>query len=107
MDPILKKLIFVGFLVMMLLVPVGWISGLVVEREARQAGVMNELAATWGGSQRFTGPLLMVPYLEHWKTDKGEPQTRTCAAWFLPEALVVDGSVEPEGRSRGIFDVIL
>ena len=106
-DPNIRKFFFVGFLILILLVPIGWIRDLVAEREGRQAGVKNELTATWGGSQTFVGPLLVVPYLEHWKTDKGEEKTRTCAAWFLPETLAVDGGVEPERRSRGIFDVIL
>jgi inner membrane protein len=106
-DPIIRKLFFVGFLVLVLLVPIGWIRDLVDERAARQAGVRSELTSTWGGSQTITGPMLVVPYLEHRRTNNGDVEVRTCLAWFLPETLAVTGGVEPERRSRGIFDVIL
>ena len=106
-DPILRKLFFVGFLAILLLVPIGWIRDLVDERAARQAGVRSELTSTWGGSQTITGPMLVVPYLEHRRTNNGDVEVRTCLAWFLPESLAVAGDVEPERRARGIFDVIL
>src|SRR5882724_4226373 len=106
-DPTFRKVLFVGFLILMLLVPIAWIRDLVDEREVRQAEVKRELTSTWGGSQVLVGPVLIVPYLEHWKTDKGEDRTRTCWASFLPDDLLIAGEAAPERRSRGIFDVIL
>ena len=106
-DPLITKLFFVGFLVLVLLLPIEWIRGIIGEREARHAAVKQELAGTWGGRQILSGPLLAVPYLEHWKTKEGEAKTRTCFGYFLPEALRVDATVDPETRRRGIFEVIL
>src|SRR5262249_24257160 len=101
-DPLITKLFFVGFLVLVLLLPIEWIRGIIGEREARHAAVKQELAGTWGGRQILSGPLLAVPYLEHWKSKEGEAKTRTCFGYFLPEALRVDGTVDPETRRRGI-----
>lgn len=106
-DPMIGKVFFVGVLVLLLLVPISWIRGLVDERQVRHAEVKAELTSTWGGSQTFAGPVLVVPYLEHYKTEKGKDRTRTCFASFLPESLAIDGEVLPEIRSRGIFDVVL
>ena len=106
-DPIIMKMFFVGFLVVLLLLPIEWIRGIIGERQARQIDVKRELAATWGGRQVLSGPLLTLPYVEQWKTKDGETKTRTCFAYFLPEALEVNGTVEPEVRHRGIFEVIL
>jgi len=106
-DPIVVKMFFVGFLVMLLLLPIEWIRGIIAERQARQAAVQQELAATWGGRQMLSGPVLSVPYVEQWKTKDGELKTRTCFAYFLPESVEVNGTLEPEVRSRGIFSVVL
>jgi inner membrane protein len=106
-DPLMTKMFFVGFLVLVLLLPIEWIRGIIEERQARHAAVKQELAGTWGGRQILSGPLLVIPYLEHWKTKEGETKARTCFGYFLPEALRVDATVDPETRRRGIFDVIL
>jgi inner membrane protein len=106
-DPLITKMFFVGFLVLLLLLPIEWIRGIIEERQARHAVVKQELAGTWGGRQILSGPLLAVPYLEHWKTKEGEAKARTCFGYFLPEALRVDGTVDPETRRRGIFEVVL
>ena len=106
-DPLVRKIVFVGLLVVLLLLPIEWIRSLIAERQARHAGVKAELASTWGGQQTLAGPVVTVPYQEHWKTKDGEPETRICRAYFLPESLRIEGTVTPEVRARGIFEVIL
>ncbi len=106
-DPTFRKVLFVAFLIVMLLLPISRIRALVSEREARQGEVKREVTKTWGGTQMLAGPVLIVPFREHWKSGEGEDQTRTCWASFLPEELVIVGAAEPERRSRGIFDVVL
>ena len=106
-DPLVKKLIFVGGLVVLLLLPIEWIRGLIAERQVRHAAVKAELAGTWGGQQTLIGPLLAVPYREHSKTKDGEPETRIGWAYFLPETLRIEGTVTPEVRARGIFELVL
>lgn len=106
-DPLFIKLLFVGALVLVLLLPLASVWALISERQARQATVKAELAATWGGAQTLAGPLLAVPYAEHEKTAGGNDITRVSWAYFLPEELRIEGAVEPEVRSRGIFDLVL
>src|SRR5262249_30879639 len=84
-DPLVRKIVLVGGLVVLLLLPIEWIRGLIGKRQARHAGVKTELASTWGGQQTLAGPVVTLPYQEHWKTKDGEPETRICRAYFLPE----------------------
>src|SRR5438046_4217595 len=84
-DPLVRKLLFVGGLAVLLLLPIEWIRGLIAERQTRHTAVKAELASTWGGQQTLLGPVLAVPYQEHWKTKDGEPQTRLGWAYVLPE----------------------
>src|SRR5262245_28355111 len=67
-DPLVRKILFVGGLVVLLLLPIEWIRGLIAERQARHAAVKAELAGTWGGQQTLVGPVVSVSYQEHWKT---------------------------------------
>ncbi len=106
-DPLVRKLLFVGGLVVLLLLPIEWIRGLIAERQTRHTAVKAELASTWGGQQTLLGPVLAVPYQEHWKTKDGEPETRIGWAYVLPERLRIEGTVVPEIRARGIFELIL
>jgi len=106
-DPLVRKLLFVGGLAVLLLLPIEWIRGLIAERQTRHTAVKAELASTWGGQQTLLGPVLAVPYQEHWKTKDGEPETRIGWAYVLPERLRIEGTVVPEVRARGIFALIL
>ncbi|HEX6903108.1 MAG TPA: cell envelope integrity protein CreD [Thermoanaerobaculia bacterium] len=104
-DSTLFKLLAVGFLALLLLIPLGMVSSLISERQARRNQVAEEVAASWGSSQVLGGPALIVPYLVHGKDDKGKDVTWTSYAHFLPETLEIDGRIAPERRNRGIFEV--
>lgn len=104
-DSTLFKLLAVCFLALLLLIPLGMVSSLISERQARRDQAAQEVAASWGSSQVLGGPALIVPYLVHGKDDKGKDVTWTSYAHFLPESLEIDGRIAPERRNRGIFEV--
>ncbi len=103
------RLFLLGFLVLLLLIPVAMIGRLVSERRERQEEAVADVSAKWGRAQAITGPALVVPYTHRWtETPAGGPpvvRTETRNAIFLPEALAVRGVLDAEVRSRGIFDV--
>lgn len=104
-DSVMVKMLVIGFLILLLLVPLSMVGSLVRERQSRSGEAAEEVAATWGNSQTLAGPVLTVPYLQHVKNEKGVPVTLTSYARFLPETLDVEGNVATEKRSRGIFEV--
>lgn len=104
------KLLFVGLLTLILLIPAVWIMSLIEERQERAVSVVLEVSEKWGGSQTLVGPILVIPYtVQETRENASGTYTvqRTENAYFLPEQLSVTGEVEPEVLSRGIFDAVV
>lgn len=115
MQSVTGKVALLVVLLLLLHIPLGLIGGLVQERGASKAQATRDLAAAHSGPQTVIGPMLAVPYREHWleplKDDKGqvyrsEPRHRDATAWFAPRTLALDGKVEASKRQRGIFEVL-
>lgn len=104
------KIVFIGVLMLLLLIPIGLISYLIHEREDRSHDVVNEISRTWGMAQNLVGPVLVIPYE---KTEsyysKGIRYYRTVEdhAYFLPESLQVAGHLESLVRKRSIYEALL
>lgn len=102
------KLLSIGFLILILLIPSSWISNLMEERQQRAGSVMEEVAKKWSGSQTLAGPILAIPFTRVEKVDRGiagvEFQEVVDYAFFLPDVLKIEGKVNPQVLHRGIFD---
>jgi inner membrane protein len=93
---------------LVLLIPAQMIQGLIRERERTRDGAIAEVSGKWGRGQTLAGPILTVPYNEYTRNKKGKVLSATVRhAHFLPEKLSVTGTVRPEVRYRGIFEVML
>ncbi len=110
-ESITIKLMSIGFLVLILLIPSSWIDSLVNERQARAESVIAEISDKWSGKQTISGPVLVLPFIQREKIDKGkdgiEIREWTEKSYFLPEQLNIDGIVNPQKLSRGIFDAVV
>jgi inner membrane protein len=104
---IFLKLIFVGFLILILLILLMRVEQLVYERQARHSSVIQEVSERWGYAQTMTGPMLTVPYQTFWKDDKDKVHTQLHKAQFLPDELTIVGDIVPQIRSRGIFEAVV
>ena len=116
---IVFKIILVAFFALLLLLPLALVRNTLSERQARYAEAVNSIAAPWGGSQRITGPVLVVPFThtvetEEWVTTSTltagatrvrEKKIQTVAreACFLPGQLDIQGTLEPSARKRTIY----
>lgn len=102
---IILKMSVIGALILLLLIPLGMVRGLIAERAQRRDQVVGEIAAIWGHAQTLGGPVLLVPYQVHSRDTKGKiVGSSRYLAYFLPETLKIDGRIQPERRSRGIFE---
>jgi len=102
------KGVIIFFLMLILLIPVAMIEDIIREREGRKSEAIREVSSKWGNSQTITGPILAVPYEKIYRDPKGQETSREeKTAFLLPEQLGIKGSVQPEIRHRGIFDVVL
>ncbi len=102
------KIIIIGFLIIVLLIPMSMIQSLVMERKERQKEAQLEISSKWGQNQQIIGPVLVAPF----KTfDYNENQERINVIknemYFLPEDLSIETELIPEIRSRGLFQVVV
>ena len=93
-DRILLKLILIGLLSVILLIPQQLILHMVSERNATSREAEEEVEQMWSASQRVIGPVVRIPGKKNFKQ-----------VYLLPEELRVKGDVRTENRHRGNFDV--
>ena len=94
------KLLVLGGLVLVLLIPVATVLGLVREREGRAAEVRREIGERWGGEQTLGAAVLTLPYHG---LEAGRPAVRQLH--LLPAEVHWQGELTPHIRNRGIFEV--
>jgi len=111
------RLIGVGILALILLIPLDMVRSVVRERFHTYQGVVADISGSWSSDQRLAGPILVLPYQEkvevrdEFITSEGEKKItqrwETCQrrAVILPEVLSYEGSLTPEMRQRGIYRV--
>jgi inner membrane protein len=101
------KLVVIGFLGLALWIPTSLVGLLVKERSDRRDEVVAEVSSTWGQAQNVEGPVLSVP-VTLWSEDTDRKAVKR-TAWVhqLPQRLEVRGELEPEVRSRAIYEVVL
>ncbi len=112
------KLIGIGIIILVLLIPLGMIRSVLYERINRRDYAVDEITSTWGREQAIVGPVLMIPYqykVKVWKdkivNDKLEKieveETAIANAFFLPDDITIEGWVEPSTLHRGIYDAVV
>ncbi len=104
-NSITVKLVSIGILILILLIPNSLIQDLIHEREYTMQNAVSEVSSKWGNAKTIIGPVLTIQYLSYQKTNDGKLVTVTEYAHFLPEQLQVNGTVKPEIRKRGIYEV--
>jgi inner membrane protein len=91
-----RKVFFVVAILLATLIA-GWlVSGVVEERQQRQAETLDGFQTSWGPTQILRGPLLIVPY------QLGADKPRRYLK-IAPHALTAKTSLSPEERKRGLF----
>jgi len=105
----LLRMILIGFLILMLQIPILLIRAVIGEREMRLHEATRDITSKWGEQQTIVGPLITVPYIVKISEKDNEGNvtihTQVRHATFLPESLHMTGTVDCEVRYRGIFKV--
>jgi inner membrane protein len=96
-----------GILMMALLVPLTMVQLTVSERAGRRDEAVEEISTTWGAPQTVGGPVLSLPYVRTWTDGNGKPQQSVQHVHLLGTRLRIEGTVVPERRRRGIFEVVV
>lgn len=100
------KLVIIGMLVLLLLIPKMMILGLIHERQASSNQVINEVMDKWSGNQTISGPLLLIPYKKKIYSESQKEYIEVLnTATFLPKQLNIDGDIKPKKLKRSIYQV--
>jgi len=101
------KLISIGILILILLIPSSMLSSLIYERQSVRDSAIDEVSSKWGNSQVIGGPVISVPYRTVSTDANGKANYGISYAHFLPDLIDISGTVKPEKRYRGIYVVVL
>lgn len=109
---ITARMLMIGFLILILLFPLSYISSLITERMQRQQEVVKEINQKWGKEVLIYGPILKVPYKTYkekfisnqiTKQLQKETQEVVKYAYFFPSELTIDSDINPNEKERGIY----
>ena len=91
------KMMMVGILTLVLLIPLFFVQDLITERSIRQKEVVSETTSKWGSGVYVYGPILKIPY-------KNPVSGKSNFAYFFPEELNNNVAATMEKPlERGIF----
>ncbi|WP_061246386.1 cell envelope integrity protein CreD [Leptospira interrogans] len=109
------RILILGIMLGLLLIPINLVGSLVFERQARAGEAIEEMSSKWGGKQEMAGPFLVIPYQaleEEIREDKHGKEIRVQVnvfkeMYFLPEKLNLETDLKAEKRKRGIYEAVL
>ncbi|WP_374336136.1 cell envelope integrity protein CreD [Methyloversatilis sp.] len=111
-----SKLLVLLLLFIVLLIAVLSVRDVIDDRLHFRDQALASVSQGLPGEQRLTGPVLVLPYVEHYveheTTGSGEQtqrrshaRTQQHAVYVLPERLSVSGDLATDARRRGLFEM--
>lgn len=111
------KMIMVGFLTLVLLIPLFFVQNLIQERSQRKTQMVDEVTNLWGKDVQFYGPTLRIPYTSYEAYNVTNSKTGvttierkaiTNYAYFFPNELKNTSNIKKnESLKRGIFNHVV
>lgn len=110
------KMMMVGLLTLLLLIPLEFVKNLISERAQRQEEVITEINDKWGENVFFYGPILKVPYTYYEETVSINEQTKETVkqrkailnyAYFFPEELNAKTNVTTKVLNRNNYESVV
>lgn len=110
-NSITARMFVIGFLSLILLIPLFMVQDLIQERARRQQSVVSEINDKWGEQVTIYGPVLKLPnrsYQEkHITNSQKEVITESVEVvkylYIFPEELNIRSNIDPELKKRGIY----
>ena len=110
------KILMIGLLTLVLLIPLQFVKSLIYERSERQKEVVNEINGKWGKDVYMYGPILKVPYSYVSETKTYNEATKktivelvkeTRYAYFFPNQLNVGMNVNTQQKNRSNYESVV
>ncbi len=117
-DSITARMLIVGFLLLVLLIPLEFVKSLIAERSVRQQEVVKEINDKWGNEVVLSGPILKVPYktykeekvfIQKTKTYEIKTEEILNYAYIFPDKLDISTNVasKEEPLKRSIYESVV
>lgn len=111
------KMMMVGLLTLVLLIPLEFVKTLITERSQRKQEVVDEVTQLWGKDVFFYGPILKIPYKSYKEYNVTNSKTKVVTieksatieyAYFFPEKLNNKSDVKKNtSLKRGIYNNVV
>jgi len=110
------KMVLVGILTLILLIPLSYINNLIDERQERQQSVVDDINKKWGEEVLLYGPVLEIPYVTYTEVIKKNVETKaiytskvahTNYGYFFPKQLNIDALLDPEIKAYGMYSSVV
>ena len=98
------KVVIIGLLILLLMIPMFMIENLISERGRTQEEAIDEVSEKWSLAQTITGPYLNLQYpvvIEN----NGEKKVSIKDLILFPDELMVSGQLKTEILKRSIYEV--
>lgn len=96
------RVLFIGGLVLLLLIPMGMVQSLIRERSQMYQQAEAQVRASWGGGQLLAGPILTLPCIRSTENNTGWSYAARYRH-LQSETMTITGHVETQVRYRGIY----
>lgn len=117
-ESLMARLVIAGVLILISLIPLGFVGELVNERGRLYNSVSDRMTEEWSGAQRLAGPVLTIPYkyeatvterVENKKTGEfkyiEKQVTKSKILVLLPDDLKIKSNLQTRELKRGIYKV--
>lgn len=102
------KLILVGLLTLVLLIPLSFVKSLISERALRKQEVIEDITTKWGDSVLLYGPIIKVPYMVHYPiANSDKTTTHTEYAYFFPDQIDSKINVNTTEKKRNNYEAVV
>ncbi len=115
-NSITARILIVGLLLIVLLIPLEFVKSLINERSLRQSEVVREINSKWGNEVILSGPILKVPYEhtseerifdEQAKAYRTETNSSIKYAYLFPDTLDIASNVASKPLNRSIYESVV
>lgn len=108
------KIVLIGLLILILLIPIAMVRGVISERSRNAQDAIREVQDKWSNAQTITGPYLEIPFEEEvtsvsYENNQEKTQIRKIrkSLYVLPENLDISGTLETEILRRGPYEIVV
>lgn len=109
------KMAVIGFIILILLIPLTYVKFLISERSDRRQQVITEINEKWGRDNLISGPILRIPYMKrevYTKESEGQYPAKSFRtvkefAYFMPDEFVGTSQLDAKTLKRGIYESVV